>query len=201
MFKGNKNKSGNAPQGTNSTYIAEEIEITGNFKGQGAIQVEGIVHGDISVNSVVIGENGTINGTINAKNAIINGKLNGSIFCDTLEIMKNGNISNEIRVKQLLISGKVDGDVASKEDITVDNTGNVNATSMKSKNILVNGAFKGRIVASQLLHIGSTGSVEGEITVKNIKTDEGGKLLGSIHNYEEVKEASPKEAETEVAKA
>jgi len=201
MFKGNKNTSSNAPQGTKSTYIAEEIEITGNFKGQGAIQVEGVVHGDISVNSVVIGENGTINGTINAKNAIINGKLNGSIFCDTLEIMKNGNVSNEIRVKQLLISGKVDGDVASKEDITVDNTGTVNATNMKSKNILVNGAFKGRIVASQLLHIGSTGSVEGEITVKNIKTDEGGKLLGSIHNYEEVKEASPKEAETEVAKA
>jgi cytoskeletal protein CcmA (bactofilin family) len=185
MFKGNKKVSDSTPKGARSTFIAKEIEVTGNFKGEGSVQVEGTLHGDITVTSVVIGEKGTINGTITATNVIVNGKLNGSVFCDTLEIMSNGHIANDIKVKQLLISGKVEGAIESKEEITIDTTGKVDATIMKSKNILINGSFKGNVTASQLLEIGTTGSVEGEITVKNIKTHEGGKLLGSLCNYVE----------------
>lgn len=191
MFKGNKKSTNSAPQTNRNTYIAKEIEITGNFKGQGDVQVEGILNGDISVTSVIIGQDGTVNGTINATNVIINGKLNGSVFCDTLEIMSNGNVSNEVRVKQLLISGKVDGSIEAKEDINIDNTGVVSANNMKSKNILVNGAVQGKVMASELLEVGPTGSVKGEITIKNIKTHEGGKLLGSMHNYVEEKKPEP----------
>ncbi len=189
MFKGNKKSSESTVEGSKSTFIAKEIEVTGNFKGKGSLQVEGTLHGDIAVTSVVIGENGTINGTITATNVIINGKLNGSIFCDTLEIMPNGNISNEVKVKQLVISGKVDGSIKAKEEITIESTGTVTATIMKSKNILVNGTFKGNVIASELLEIGTTGSVEGDITVKNIKTHEGGKLLGSMQIYVASKES------------
>lgn len=183
MFKGNKKSTKETSTGTKSTFIAKEIEVSGNFKGEGTVQVEGTLHGDIAVTSVVIGENGTINGTITAKNVIVNGKLNGSVFCDTLEIMPNGYISNEIKVKQLLISGKVEGSIESKEEITIDSTGSVNSITMKSKNIVVKGRFKGKITASELLEIGTSGSVEGEIIVRNIKTHEGGKLLGSMSNY------------------
>ena len=187
MFKGNKNASEAPVQNSKNTYVAEEIEITGNFTGQGSILIEGTVHGNISVTSVVIGEKGSINGIINATNVIVNGKLNGSIFCDTLEVMKNGYVSDEVKVKTLLISGIVDGSIEAKEEITVDNNGVVHASTMKSKTITVNGDFKGAITASTILNIGSTGSVEGEITVQNIKTDEGGKLLGAIHTYEKKK--------------
>ena len=183
MFKGSKketNKSATQPQ---STFIAEGIEVTGNFKGKGAVQIEGVLNGDINVASVVIGERGTVNGIINATNVIVNGKLNGAIFCDSLEVMTNGVISNEIKVKQVLISGKIDGAIESKEKIVIDTTGSVTATIMKSQNIVVNGAFKGNVVSTKLLEIGPTGSVEGDITIKNIKTYEGGKLLGSMHNY------------------
>ena len=183
MFKGNKKSSGSVPKEARNTFIAKGIEVTGNFKGEGPVQVEGILNGDISVTSVVIGENGTINGTITASNVIVNGKLNGSVFCNSLEVMPNGNISNDIKVKQLLVSGRVEGEIDSKSEIVIDKTGNVNATTMKSKTILVNGVFKGKVTATELLEIGSTGSVEGEIIVKNIKTHEGGKLLGSMSNY------------------
>ena len=183
MFKGNKKSSGSALKEARNTFIAKKIEVTGNLKGEGSVQIEGILNGDIAVTSVVIGENGTINGTITAMNVIVNGRLNGSVFCDTLEVMPNGNISNDIKVKQLLISGKVEGTIESKEEITLDKTAHVNATTMKSKTILVNGVFKGKVTATELLEIGTTGSVEGEIIVKNIKTHEGGKLLGSMRNY------------------
>ncbi len=183
MFKGTPKRSKPKKNEIKNTYIAKEIEIRGDFNGKGAIQVEGVLHGDISVDSVVIGEYGTINGTIRATNVIVNGKLNGAIFCDTLEVMPNGNIHNEIKVNKILISGNINGSIESKEEIIIDQTGEVTATTMKSKNILVNGNFKGKLISSELLKIGSTGSVEGEITINNIKTYEGGKLLGSLHNY------------------
>jgi len=188
MFKG-KEKIPNSTKRKN-TFIAKEIEIQGNFNGIGDVQVEGILHGDITVTSVIIGEHGTINGTIIATNVIVNGKLNGSIFCDTLDVMPNGQISNNIHVKKLLISGSVEGLVEATEEIKIENTGKVNATTMKSKTILINGSFKGNVTSSELLEIGSTGSVEGEITVKNIKTHEGGKLIGSMNFY--VEETSKK---------
>ena len=182
MFKGNK-KNTQSTTDNNITLVAKEIEVTGNLKGKGAVQIEGTVHGDISVTSVVIGENGIVNGVINATNVIVNGKLNGSIFCDTLEIMPNGVVSNEVKVKKVLISGTVDGNIESKEEINIDKTGVVNATTMQSKDIVVDGSFNGKIIASELLEIGNIGSVEGDITVKNIKTHEGGKLLGSMQLY------------------
>ena len=180
MFKGNKKETTTAK---NITYVAKEIEVTGSFNGKGAVQIEGTLNGDINVTSVVIGVDGVVNGVINATNVIVNGKLNGSIFCDTLEVMPNGSVSNELKVKRVLISGKVDGAIESKEEINIDKSGVVNATTMTSKNILVDGSFTGKVVASELLEIGSTGSVEGDITVKNIKTQEGGKLLGSMQLY------------------
>ena len=181
MFKGNKKTT--TSTANNITYVAEEIEMSGDFKGKGAVQIEGTVNGDINVDSVVIGINGVVNGTIRATNVIVNGKLNGSIFCDTLEVMPNGSVSNEIKVKKVLISGNVDGLIQSKDEINIDKTGVVNATTMTSKNILVDGSFNGKVVASELLEIGTAGSVEGDITVKNIKTQEGGKLLGSMQLY------------------
>ena len=179
MFKGNKK----ATTEKNITYVAKEIEVTGNFNGKGAVQVEGTLTGNITVTSVVIGLDGVVNGIINATNVIVNGKLNGSIFCDTLEVMPNGSVSNEIKVKKVLISGKVDATIESKDEINIDKTGVVKATTMTSKNILVDGSFNGKVIASELLEIGNAGSVEGEITVKNIKTHEGGKLLGSMQLY------------------
>jgi len=185
MFKGNKKVEKPTTPSQLNTFIAPKIEVRGDFSGEGAVQIEGTLHGDITVTSVVIGENGTVNGMINAKNVIINGTLNGSVFSNNLEIMENGKVANEVKVKTVLISGQVDGAIESSDTITIDNTGSVTASTMKSKNIVVNGAFKGNVIASELLEIGANGSVEGEITVKNIKTQEGGKLLGSMQIYEE----------------
>ena len=152
LFKETNNSSEQANQQStfsSSTFIAKDIEITGDFKGKGSLQVEGTVDGDINVNSVVIGEKGRVNGNIEAKNVIINGKLNGSVKCNTLEVMKNGSISNKIVVKNLQVTGSIEGE----------------------------------IIVSELLEVFSTGSVTGEIAVNQIKTHEGGKIIGSMKIY------------------
>ncbi|MBU1669325.1 polymer-forming cytoskeletal protein [bacterium] len=196
LFKSNQ-KSGNVTKvvepTSNATFVSQGLEVTGNFKGTGSVQIEGTLHGNITVNSVVIGESGVVNGIIDAKYIVINGKLNGSIICDSLEIMQNGHVSNTIKVKKIIISGKAEGEINAEEEISIMKEGKVKASQMRSKKITVNGSFLGNVTASELLEIGENGSVEGEITVKNIKTHEGGKLVGSMHTYQEIKEEIKKE--------
>ena len=185
MFKGNKKSQKAVQKELKNTFISRELEIEGDLKGKYAIQIEGTIHGDISLTSVVIGEHGTVNGNIIATNVIINGTVNGSVTCSSLEIMPNGYVSNNIQAKKLLISGRADSIIEADEEININSTAKVTATLMKSKNIMINGIFKGNVIASELLIIGAQGYLSGEITVKKIKTYEGGKLLGSLHNYEE----------------
>ncbi len=124
LFSDNKNNSQKTPSNS-PTFISKEMEVTGNFKGKGAVQVEGILHGNISVDSVVIGENGTVNGIITAKNVIINGKLNGSIECASLEVMSNGTVSNRVTAKNFQVSGKIDAKVTVTELLNIHATGSV----------------------------------------------------------------------------
>ncbi|HHD81873.1 MAG TPA: polymer-forming cytoskeletal protein, partial [Campylobacterales bacterium] len=51
--------------------------------------------------------------------------------------------------------------------------------------VTVNGSVEGKVIASELLEVGSNGLVNGEICVKNIKTDEGGRVIGSMEMYTE----------------
>ena len=183
MFLGKKKVSKKVSTEIKNTLISQEMELEGILKGEGAVQIEGIFTGDIEVTSVVIGENGIVNGTIKAKNVIVNGYLNGSVSCSALEIMPNGSVSKAIQVQKVLIAGIANGTIEAQEEIKLERIAKVNVTLMKGKNIIVNGLFRGKLIASELLIIGSNGSITGEITVKNIKTYEGGKLRGSIHNY------------------
>ena len=44
---------------TKTTFVAQGLDVTGNLKGTGSVQIEGTLHGDIFVNSIVIGECGS----------------------------------------------------------------------------------------------------------------------------------------------
>ena len=152
LFSNNQDNSKKNSTKT-TTFISKEMEVTGNFKGQGTVQVEGILHGDITVNSVVISESGVVNGTIEAKNVIINGKLMGSVKCDSLEVMQNGSVSKKVEAKRLKVIGKVEGEIT--------------------------------IVG--LLDVARTGYINGAVTLKTLKIDEGGQITGSIKEYKEEK--------------
>jgi cytoskeletal protein CcmA (bactofilin family) len=52
----------------------------------------------------------------------------------------------------------------------------------------VSGSVQGNVIASELLEINSTGSVEGEISVKTIKTAEGSRMVGTMSTYEAKRE-------------
>jgi cytoskeletal protein CcmA (bactofilin family) len=99
--------------------------------------------------------------------------------------MQTGYVTNKIHASVVILSGEILGEVLAETSINVTPTGKVQTTSLTSKRITVNGTIEGKLSASELLEVGSNGLVNGEISVKNIKTDEGGRVIGSMAMYTE----------------
>ncbi len=171
---------------SSATIITSCMTVNGNLEGTDTIHIDGTVIGNITVsNTLVIGTSGKVEGDIEAKHVIINGELKGTIKCENLEVMKTGKVSKMIKATHLILDGTVDGDITGIETIKVLEHANIQAISLKSKTITVHGTIQGMVVASEILEIGEKGFVEGQITVKNIKTEEGGRMVGTMSTYQE----------------
>jgi cytoskeletal protein CcmA (bactofilin family) len=184
LIKSKKNPKTN-DKITSATIITSCMEVTGNLHGSDTVHIDGKVVGDIIVsNTLVIGKSGIVQGEVKAKNAIINGKFEGSIICETLEVMETGEISKQIQADTMILDGTVTGHVIGLKSIEIQSNAKLTVEKLESKKITVSGTVKGNIIASELLEINSTGSVEGEISVKNIKTAEGSRMVGTMSTYE-----------------
>lgn len=104
LFSGKTNNSRNTPS-SSPTFISREMEVTGDFKSNGAMQVEGILYGNITVDSVVIGKEGQVYGNIIATNSLILGRVDGDITVSKkLDIESTGYIQGNIKQSILVIA-------------------------------------------------------------------------------------------------
>ncbi len=77
MLKGTTYESGSSEE---ATVISKGVKIEGKLSCSGSIRLDGEVKGDISSQStVIIGENGKVNGQINADNITIGGRVTGTV--------------------------------------------------------------------------------------------------------------------------
>ena len=100
-------------EGTRSeeaTVISKGVKIEGKLSCSGNIRLDGEVQGDISSQGVVIvGENGKVNGQINADNITIGGKVTGTVKAkDKVVLEAKANLKGDITTKTLIVeSGAV----------------------------------------------------------------------------------------------
>ena len=100
-------------EGTRSeepTVISKGVKIEGKLSCSGNIRLDGEVQGDISSEGVVIiGENGKVNGQINADNITIGGKVTGTVKAkDKVVLESKANLKGDITTKALTVeSGAV----------------------------------------------------------------------------------------------
>ena len=176
------------PKSTNSaTIINSGMTISGKLEGNDSVHIDGKVIGDIVVkNSIIIGKSGIVEGNVKANNIIINGELKGTIQCEIVEVMKTGKVSHKIQAKHITLDGTIEGEIIALESINVLENSVIEAKKMESKKITVHGKINGNVIATEILEIGSKGFVEGQITVKNIKTEEGGRMIGTMSTYQEM---------------
>ena len=82
-----------------ATEISKNITIEGNITGTDSIRIEGTLIGNLEVNNVTIGKNGSVRGSIRAQKVSNAGRVEGDITCNDLNISQTGYVTNKIHSK------------------------------------------------------------------------------------------------------
>jgi len=108
-----KNESFGGVKSEETTIISNGVKIEGKITSSGNIRVDGEVLGDIiSQSNVSVGENGQVNGQINAEVITIGGKVSGTVKAkEKLVLDSKGNLKGDIFTKILVVEAgaKFDG--------------------------------------------------------------------------------------------
>jgi len=87
------------------TLIGKNTKLQGKIESKGSMRIDGELVGDIIIEgSVVIGEEGKINGNISCDNIFIAGSVHGNILCkDQLRVSNTGKLYGDIEVKSFIV--------------------------------------------------------------------------------------------------
>ncbi len=88
---------------TTPTIIARDLTINGEINGAGLIEIEGNIKGKISGNSVILRENGVIEGEVFAESLSIRGNFQGKIKAKNINISSKAKVGGEIEYETLSV--------------------------------------------------------------------------------------------------
>ena len=89
----------------NKNVLNSDVEIKGNLKFTGELLFEGKLEGEVNADGVLqLGENGVINGNVNASSVIVRGKINGNVNArEKIEIKSKAELFGDIKAAKLAI--------------------------------------------------------------------------------------------------
>ena len=113
------------------SHLGETMQLEGDLRTSGSIDVAGLVNGNIFVSEITITETGSIRGAIEATTIEINGHVEGKISADIVIVGRTAVIKGDIFFKNTLkteegadIDGYIkrlnNGKSNSEEDITIE---------------------------------------------------------------------------------
>ena len=100
------------PKANNNTIIAQGITFTGMIRGEGNVQIEGRLEGEIDLNGgVTVAASGLVKGPIAADAVRVAGNVEGSITArDHLCLERTGGIHGDVATASLIVeNGRLDG--------------------------------------------------------------------------------------------
>ena len=84
------------------SHVGETMQVEGDLRSAGSLDVAGLVNGGIFVSDMTIAETGSVRGTIESVNVEIHGHVEGKITADVVIIGKNAVIKGDIFFKNTL---------------------------------------------------------------------------------------------------
>jgi cytoskeletal protein CcmA (bactofilin family) len=95
------------------SIIGPGMKITGDCESDGTIRVEGSIEGSVkAAKSVVVGKDGLVVGDVTTQDAIIAGRVNGSVTAESrVELQASCRIQGDIRSRRVKLEegGQIDG--------------------------------------------------------------------------------------------
>lgn len=95
----------NSKEKTSPTIIGAGCKVTGDIKTDHTVQIHGIVTGDITATTVVIGQGGRVNGRVTADTLFLHGTLQGPASVDVAHVFKNAQMCGTLSYLTLNITG------------------------------------------------------------------------------------------------
>ena len=84
------------------SYLGETLQLEGNLRTAGSLDVAGLIKGNIYVSEATVTESGSIRGSVEAHKIEINGHIQGKITADTIIIGKSAVIKGDVYFKDTL---------------------------------------------------------------------------------------------------
>ena len=131
MFKTLRNVEEKKLNHSGRSHVSETMQLEGDLRSSGCIDVAGLINGNIFVSEMSITETGSVRGTVEATVIEVNGHIEGKITADTVIVGKTAVIKGDIFFKNSLkteegadIDGYIkrvnNGKGSTEEDITIE---------------------------------------------------------------------------------
>ncbi len=94
-----------------SAVISSDVKVVGTIIGENNIKIDGRVKGDVIMKngSVILGENGVIEGNVKSKHALIYGRVIGDITTENMILTEVGSVQGDIDTCTIEIAGIFNG--------------------------------------------------------------------------------------------
>ena len=98
------------------SIISEGFEFTGDMKSGGSITVDGTFKGNLTVQNLLIGTGGFVDGTVTADSINVKGNLSGTVSCRDLVIGGRATVDGALSYSSITIQrgGTIKGDLKRK---------------------------------------------------------------------------------------
>ena len=101
------------PEPHTNTVIAKDLTVSGTLRGEGVVQIEGIVEGEVSLKGyLIVTPTGAIKGPVEADVIRIAGTVEGNIIAhDHLRLEKTGSVVGDVTTVSFVIEdgGRLNG--------------------------------------------------------------------------------------------
>ena len=84
------------------SFIGESMQIEGDFHYSGAVDVAGLINGNVYGKEMMIFDTGSVKGNLHVNKLIINGHVEGQIVADEISLGSNSVIKGDILFKSYL---------------------------------------------------------------------------------------------------
>jgi len=131
MFNTLRSKEASKLNHSGRSHIGETLQLEGDLRSSGAVDVAGLINGNIFVSDIVVTDTGSVRGSVEAVSIEVNGHVEGKITAETVIVGKSAVIKGDIFFKNTLkteegadIDGYIkrinNGNGSTEEDITIE---------------------------------------------------------------------------------
>lgn len=94
----------NADEKQSPTIVGAGCKLKGNIDTDHTVQIHGVVNGNITAETIIIGRGGKVVGDITANTLFLHGSLNGDASVKTANVFSNATMSGTLYYKTLNIT-------------------------------------------------------------------------------------------------